>query len=137
MNSKKIVALLLCLGLSFQSTALSGVLYDENAVVKASAEESGKTADAESYSGTEQSENKAQQPESSADKADKTQHAYDPISDMEAEQEYRDSTEITPGKVLFSVLSYHAKIVYFINYTISLKQYLDHSVQRKHPLPKR
>ena len=48
MNSKKIVALLLCLGLSFQSTALSGVLYDENAVVKASAEESGKTADAES-----------------------------------------------------------------------------------------
>lgn len=109
MNSKKIVALLLCLGLSFQSTALSGVLYDENAVVKASAEESGKTADAESYSGTEQSENKAQQPESSADKADKTQHAYDPISDMEAEQEYRDSTEITPGKVLFSVLSYHAK----------------------------
>ena len=109
MNSKKIVALLLCLGLSFQSTALSGVLYDENAVVKASAEESGKTADAESYSGTEQSENKAQQPESSADKADKTQHAYDPISDMEAEQEYRDSTEITPGKVLFSVLSYHAE----------------------------
>ena len=108
MNSKKIVALLLCLGLSFQSTALSGVLYDENAVVKASAEESGKTADAESCSGTEQSENKAQQPESSADKADKTQHAYDPISDMEAEQEYRDSTEITPGKVLFSVLSYHA-----------------------------
>lgn len=91
------------------STALSGVLYDENAVVKASAEESGKTADAESYSGTEQSENKAQQPESSADKADKTQHAYDPISDMEAEQEYRDSTEITPGKVLFSVLSYHAE----------------------------
>ena len=79
MNSKKIVALLLCLGLSFQSTALSGVLYDENAVVKASAEESGKTADAESYSGTEQSENKAQQPESSADKADKTQHAYDQI----------------------------------------------------------
>ena len=62
MNSKKIVALLLCLGLSFQSTALSGVLYDENAVVKASAEESGKTADAESYGGTEQSENKAQQP---------------------------------------------------------------------------
>ena len=59
MNSKKIVALLLCLGLSFQSTALSGVLYDENAVVKASAEESGKTADAEGYSGTEQSENKA------------------------------------------------------------------------------
>lgn len=109
MNSKKIVALLLCLGLSFQSTALSGVLYDENAVVKASAEESGKTADAESYSGTEQSENKAQQPESSADKADKTQHAYDPISDMEAEQEYRDSTEITPGKVLSSVLSYHAE----------------------------
>ncbi len=109
MNSKKIVALLLCLGLSFQSTALSGVLYDENAVVKASAEESGKTADAESYGGTEQSENKAQQPESSADKADKTQHAYDPISDMEAEQEYRDSTEITPGKVLFSVLSYHAE----------------------------
>ena len=109
MNSKKIVALLMCLGLSFQSTALSGVLYDENAVVKASAEESGKTADAESYSGTEQSENKAQQPESSADKADKTQHAYDPISDMEAEQEYRDSTEITPGKVLFSVLSYHAE----------------------------
>lgn len=109
MNSKKIVALLLCLGLSFQSTALSGVLYDENAVVKASAEESGKTADAESYSGTEQSENKAQQPESSADKADKTQHAYDPISDMEAEQEYRDSTEITPGKVLFSVLYYHAE----------------------------
>lgn len=109
MNSKKIVALLLCLGLSFQSTALSGVLYDENAVVKASAEESGKTADAESYSGTEQSENKAQQPESSADNADKTQHAYDPISDMEAEQEYRDSTEITPGKVLFSVLSYHAE----------------------------
>lgn len=109
MNSKKIVALLLCLGLSFQSTALSGVLYDENAVVKASAEESGKTADAESYSGTEQSENKAQQPESSADKADKTRHAYDPISDMEAEQEYRDSTEITPGKVLFSVLSYHAE----------------------------
>lgn len=109
MNSKKIVALLLCLGLSFQSTALSGVLYDENAVVKASAEESGKTADADSYSGTEQSENKAQQPESSADKADKTQHAYDPISDMEAEQEYRDSTEITPGKVLFSVLSYHAE----------------------------
>ena len=109
MNSKKIVALLLCLGLSFQSTALSGVLYDENAVVKASAEESGKTADAEGYSGTEQSENKAQQPESSADKADKTQHAYDPISDMEAEQEYRDSTEITPGKVLFSVLSYHAE----------------------------
>ena len=109
MNSKKIVALLLCLGLSFQSTALSGVLYDENAVVKASAEESGKTADAESYSGTEQSENKAQQPESSADKADKTQHAYDPISDMEAEQEYRDSTEITPGKLLFSVLSYHAE----------------------------
>ena len=109
MNSKKIVALLLCLGLSFQSTALSGVLYDENAVVKASAEESGKTADAESYSGTEQSENKAQQPESSADKADKTQYAYDPISDMEAEQEYRDSTEITPGKVLFSVLSYHAE----------------------------
>ncbi len=109
MNSKKIVALLLCLGLSFQSTALSGVLYDENAVVKASAEESGKTADAESYSGTEQSENKAQQPESSADKADKTQHAYDPISDMEAEQEYRYSTEITPGKVLFSVLSYHAE----------------------------
>lgn len=109
MNSKKIVALLLCLGLSFQSTALSGVLYDENAVVKASAEESGKTADAESYSGTEQSENKAQQPESSADKADKTQHAYDPISDMEAEQKYRDSTEITPGKVLFSVLSYHAE----------------------------
>ena len=109
MNSKKIVALLLCLGLSFQSTALSGVLYDENAVVKASAEESGKTADAESYSGTEQSENKAQQPESSADKADKTQHAYDPISDMEAEQEYRDSTEITPGKVLFSVVSYHAE----------------------------
>lgn len=109
MNSKKIVALLLCLGLSFQSTALSGVLYDENAVVKASAEESGKTAEAESYSGTEQSENKAQQPESSADKADKTQHAYDPISDMEAEQEYRDSTEITPGKVLFSVLSYHAE----------------------------
>ena len=51
MNSKKIVALLMCLGLSFQSTALSGVLYDENAVVKASAEESGKTADAESYSG--------------------------------------------------------------------------------------
>ena len=48
-------------------------------------------------------------PESSADKADKTQHAYDPISDMEAEQEYRDSTEITPGKVLFSVLSYHAE----------------------------
>ena len=85
------------------------MLYDENAVVKASAEESGKTADAESYSGTEQSENKAQQPESSADKADKTQHAYDPISDMEAEQEYRDSTEITPGKVLFSVLSYHAE----------------------------
>lgn len=109
MNSKKIVALLLCLGLSFQSTALSGVLYDENAVVKASAEESGKTADAESYSGTEQSENKAKQPEISADKADKTQHAYDPISDMEAEQEYRDSTEITPGKVLFSVLSYHAE----------------------------
>ena len=109
MNSKKIVALLLCLGLSFQSTALNGVLYDENAVVKASAEESGKTADAEGYSGTEQSENKAQQPESSADKADKTQHAYDPISDMEAEQEYRDSTEITPGKVLFSVLSYHAE----------------------------
>lgn len=109
MNSKKIVALLLCLGLSFQSTALSGVLYDENAVVKASAEESGKTADAESYSGTEQSENKAKQPESSADKADKTQHAYDPISDMEAEQEYRDSTEIAPGKVLFSVLSYHAE----------------------------
>ena len=109
MNSKKIVALLMCLGLSFQSTALSGVLYDENAVVKASAEESGKTADAESCSGTEQSENKAQQPESSADKADKTQHAYDPISDMEAEQEYRDSTEITPGKVLFSVLSYHAE----------------------------
>lgn len=109
MNSKKIVALLLCLGLSFQSTALSGVLYDENAVVKASAEESGKTADAESCSGTEQSENKAQQPESSADKAEKTQHAYDPISDMEAEQEYRDSTEITPGKVLFSVLSYHAE----------------------------
>ena len=109
MNSKKRVALLLCLGLSFQSTALSGVLYDENAVVKASAEESGKTADAESYGGTEQSENKAQQPESSADKADKTQHAYDPISDMEAEQEYRDSTEITPGKVLFSVLSYHAE----------------------------
>ena len=109
MNSKKIVALLLCLGLSFQSTALSGVLYDENAVVKASAEESGKTAYAESYSGTEQSGNKAQQPESSADKADKTQHAYDPISDMEAEQEYRDSTEITPGKVLFSVLSYHAE----------------------------
>lgn len=109
MNSKKIVALLLCLGLSFQSTALSGVLYDENAVVKASAEESGKTADAESYSGTEQSENKAQLSESSADKADKTQHAYDPISDMEAEQEYRDSTEITPGKVLFSVLSYHAE----------------------------
>lgn len=109
MNSKKIVALLMCLGLSFQSTALSGVLYDENAVVKASAEESGKTADAESYSGTEQSENKAQQTESSADKADKTQHAYDPISDMEAEQEYRDSTEITPGKVLFSVLSYHAE----------------------------
>lgn len=35
MNSKKIVALLLCLGLSFQSTALSGVLYDENAVVTA------------------------------------------------------------------------------------------------------
>ncbi len=30
-----------------------------------------------------------------------------------------------------------AKIVYFINYTISLPQYLDHSVQRKHPLPKR
>ena len=109
MNSKKIVALLLCLGLSFQSTALSGVLYDENAVVKASAEESGKTADAESYSGTEQSENKAQLSESSADKADKTQHAYDPISDMEAEQEYRDSTEITPGKVLFSVLSYRAE----------------------------
>lgn len=109
MNSKKIVALLLCLGLSFQSTALSGVLYDENTVVKASAEESGKTADAESYSSTEQSENKAQQTESSADKADKTQHAYDPISDMEAEQEYRDSTEITPGKVLFSVLSYHAE----------------------------
>ena len=109
MNSKKIVALLLCLGLSFQSTALSGVLYDENAVVKASAEESGKTADAESYSSTEQSENKVQQTESSADKADKTQHAYDPISDMEAEQEYRDSTEITPGKVLFSVLSYHAE----------------------------
>lgn len=109
MNSKKIVALLLCLGLSFQSTALSGVLYDKNAVVKASAEESGKTADAEGYSGTEQSENKAQQPESSADKADKTQHAYDPISDMETEQEYRDSTEITPGKVLFSVLSYHAE----------------------------
>lgn len=109
MNSKKIVALLLCLGLSFQSTALSGVLYDENAVVKASAEESGKTADAESYSSTEQSENKAQQTESSADKADKTQHAYDPISDMEAEQAYRDSTEITPGKVLFSVLSYHAE----------------------------
>lgn len=109
MNSKKIVALLLCLGLSFQSTALSGVLYDENTVVKASAEESGKTADAESYSSTEQSENKAQQTESSADKADKTQHAYDPISDMEDEQEYRDSTEITPGKVLFSVLSYHAE----------------------------
>ena len=109
MNSKKIVALLLCLGLSFQSTALSGVLYDENAVVKASAEESGKTADAESYSSTEQSENKAQQTESGADKTDKTQHAYDPISDMEAEQEYRDSTEITPGKVLFSVLSYHAE----------------------------
>lgn len=109
MNSKKIVALLLCLGLSFQSTALSGVLYDENAVVKASAEESGKTADAESYSSTEQSENKAQQTESGADKADETQHAYDPISDMEAEQEYRDSTEITPGKVLFSVLSYHAE----------------------------
>lgn len=109
MNSKKIVALLLCLGLSFQSTALSGVLYDENAVLKASAEESGKTADAESYSSTEQSENKAQQTESSADKADKTQHAYDPISDMEAEQEYRDSTEITPGKVLFSVLSYHTE----------------------------
>lgn len=109
MNSKKIVALLLCLGLSFQSTALSGVLYDENAVLKASAEESGKTADAESYSSTEQSENKAQQTESSADKADKTQHAYDPISDMEAEQEYRDSTEISPGKVLFSVLSYHAE----------------------------
>lgn len=109
MNSKKIVALLLCLGLSFQSTALSGVLYDENTVLKASAEESGKTADAESYSGTEQSENKAQQTESSADKSDKTQHAYDPISDMEAEQEYRDSTEITPGKVLFSVLSYHAE----------------------------
>ncbi len=109
MNSKKIVALLLCLGLSFQSTALSGVLYDENAVLKASAEESGKTADAESYSSTEQSENKAQQTESSADKADKTQHAYDPISDMEDEQEYRDSTEITPGKVLFSVLSYHAE----------------------------
>lgn len=109
MNSKKIVALLMCLGLSFQSIALSGVLYDENAVVKASAEESGKTADAEGYSGTEQSENKAQQPESSADKADKTQHAYDPISDMEAEQEYRDSTEITPGKVLFSVLSYYAE----------------------------
>ena len=58
MNSKKIVALLMCLGLSFQSIALSGVLYDENAVVKASAEESGKTADAEGYSGTEQSENK-------------------------------------------------------------------------------
>ena len=75
MNSKKIVALLLCLGLSFQSTALSGVLYDENAVVKASAEESGKTADAESYSSTEQSENKAQQTESGADKTDKTQHA--------------------------------------------------------------
>lgn len=109
MNSKKIVALLLCLGLSFQSTALSGVLYDENAVLKASAEGSGKTADAESYSGTEQSENKAQRTESSADKADETQHAYDPISDMEAEQEYRDSTEITPGKVLFSVLSYHAE----------------------------
>ena len=109
MNSKKIVALLLCLGLSFQSTALSGVLYDENAVLKASAEESGKTVDAESYSSTEQSENKAQQTESSADKADKTQHAYDPISDMEAEQEYRDSTEITPGKVLFSVLSYHTE----------------------------
>lgn len=109
MNSKKIVALLLCLGLSFQSMAFSDVLYDENAVVKASAEESGKTADAESYSGTEQSENKAQQTESSADKADKTQHAYDPISDMEDEQEYRDSTEITPGKVLFSVLSYHAE----------------------------
>lgn len=109
MNSKKIVALLLCLGLSFQSTALSGVLYDENAVVKASAEESGKTAYADGYSGTEQSGNKAQQPESSADKADKTQHAYDPISDMEAEQEYRDSTEINPGKVLFSVLSYHAE----------------------------
>ena len=109
MNSKKIVALLLCLGLSFQSTAFSGVLYDENAVVKASAEDSGKTADAESYSSTEQPENKAQQTESSADKADKTQHAYDPISDMEAEQEYRDSTEITPGKVLFSVLSYHAE----------------------------
>ena len=109
MNSKKIVALLLCLGLSFQSTALSGVLYDENTVLKASAEESGKTADAESYSSTEQSENKAQQTESSADKADKTQHAYDPISDMEAEQEYRDSTEITPGKVLFSVLSYHTE----------------------------
>ena len=109
MNSKKIVALLLCLGLSFQSTALSGVLYDENTVVKASAEESGKTADAECYSSTEQSENKAQQTESSADKADETQHAYDPISDMEAEQEYRDSTEITPGKVLFSVLSYHAE----------------------------
>ena len=109
MNSKKIVTLLLCLGLSFQSTALSGVLYDENAVLKASAEESGKKADAESYSSTEQSENKAQQTESSADKADKTQHAYDPISDMEAEQEYRDSTEITPGKVLFSVLSYHAE----------------------------
>ena len=71
MNSKKIVALLLCLGLSFQSTALSGVLYDENAVVKASAEESGKTADAESYSGTEQSENKAQQPESSAERLTK------------------------------------------------------------------
>ena len=78
-------------------------------MVKASAEESGKTADAESYSGTEQSENKAQQSESGADKADETQHAYDPISDMEAEQEYRDSTEITPGKVLFSVLSYHAE----------------------------
>ena len=109
MNSKKIVALLLCLGLSFQSTALSGVLYDENTVLKASAEESGKTADAESYSSTEQPENKAQQTESSADKADKTQHAYDPISDMEAEKEYRDSTEITPGKVLFSVLSYHAE----------------------------
>ena len=66
MNSKKIVALLLCLGLSFQSTALSGVLYDEKAVVKASAEESGKTADAEIYSCTEQSEIKTRQPERSS-----------------------------------------------------------------------
>lgn len=115
MNSKKIISLLLCCGLAFQSTAFGDLLYNESSAIKASAEENSSEASSASQNAERKNDQTDQQTAQSADGAEtaeteeKTQHAYDPIADMEAQQEYRDSTEIVQGRILFSLIDYRAE----------------------------